>query len=278
MKASEFGCSEAHELAITCAKTGWEIIDFTTLAQNESLCQTVLGVIRNSGFPKRMKISPKEAQWWQEYYLDNYNIAADFSELQVPAPADYPTRLIVMHEAIANKCNPIASVYKKRCVDKGFYWRQFNDNLDSVVTRHARSGTYAIRVRDTQEAEFGNVNGENLSSQQIWDRSIATTTLPERLIDGDTYLLKTGKHLDRKVITLCAGSRTASGNVPSVNFDSPSRKVSVSYWYPHYDCDYLRFRLEISRRKDYQSPFCVRELSHPLVIFEISTACSASRR
>ena len=243
MKASEFGCSEAHELAITCAKTGWEIIDFTTLAQNESLCQTVLGVIRNSGFPKRMKISPKEAQWWQEYYLDNYNIAADFSELQVPAPADYPTRLIVMHEAIANKCNPIASVYKKRCVDKGFYWRQFNDNLDSVVTRHARSGTYAIRVRDTQEAEFGNVNGENLSSQQIWDRGITTTTLPERLIDGGTYLLKTGKQLDTKVITLCAGSRATGGFIPGVGFLPNDSEVYINDWGPSDAGDDLRFRL-----------------------------------
>ena len=243
MKASEFGCGAAYELAITCAKTGWEIIDFTTLAQNESLCQTVLGVIRNSDFPKRMKISPKEAQWWQKYYLDNYNIVADFSELQVPTPADYPTRLIVMHEAIANECNPIASVYKKRCVDKGFGWWQFNDDLDSVVTRHARSGTYAIRVRDTQEAEFGNVNGENLSSQQIWDRSVVTTTLPERLIDGDTYLLKTDKHLDQKVITLCAGSPAAGGDVPGVHFRSGSRKVDVCFWNPCYAYACLRFRL-----------------------------------
>ena len=243
MKASEFGCGAAYELAITCAKTGWEIIDFTTLAQSESLCQTVLGVIRNSDFPKRMKISPKEAQWWQKYYLDNYNIVADFSELQVPTPADYPTRLIVMHEAIANKCNPIASVYKKRCVDKGFGWWQFNDDLDSVVTRHARSGTYAIRVRDTQEAEFGNVNRENLSSQQIWDRSVVTTTLPERLIDGDTCLLKTDKHLDQKVITQCAGSRTASGRVPGVAFRSSHREVSVRSCPPYFTADHLRFRL-----------------------------------
>ena len=243
MKASEFGCGAAHELAITCAKTGWELIDFTTLTQSESLCQTVLGVIRNGGFPKRMRISSEEAQWWQKYYLDHYSIAADFSELQVPTPADYPTRLIVIHEAIANKCNPIATVYKKRCAGKGFGWRQYNDDLDSVVTFHARSGTYAIRVRDTQEAEFGNVNGENLSSQQICDRIIVTTTLPERLIDGDTYLLKTGKHLDQKVITLCAGSRTASGGVPGVYFGSRYRRVGVSGWLPLNACDSLRFRL-----------------------------------
>src|SRR3989344_7921838 len=245
MKAAEFGCGAAHELAITCAKTGWELIDFTTLAQSESLCQTVLGVIRNGCFPKRMRISSEEAQWWQKYYLDNYSIAADFSELQVPTPADYPTRLIVMHEAIANKCNPIAAVYKKRCVDKGFGWLQFNNDLDSVVTYHDRSGTYAIRVRDTQEAEFGNVNGENLSSQQIWDRGITTTTLPERLIDGDTYLLKTGKQLDTKVITLCAGSRAARGFIPGVGFLPSGSEVRFVFWLPSFAWDDLRFRLAI---------------------------------
>jgi len=244
MKAAEFGCGAAHELAITWSKVGGELTDFTALAQSELLCQTVLGVIRDD-LSKRVKISPEEAQWWQKYYLDNYSIAANFSELQVPAPADYPTRLIVMPEVIANKCNPIAAVYKKRCVDKGFGWLQFNNDLDSVVTYHDRSGTYAIRVRDTQEAEFGNVNGENLSSQQIWDRGITTTTLPERLIDGDTYLLKTGKQLDTKVITLCAGSRSAGGFIPGVYFLPSGSEVRFVFWLPSFACDDLRFRLAI---------------------------------
>lgn len=241
MKASEFGCGAAHELAITWAKVGGELTDFTALAQSEPLCQRVLGIIRSSSLPTRVRISPDEAVWWQKYYLDNFTIAADFSKLEVPAPVDYSTRLIIIHEAIANKCNPIAAVYKKRCVEKGFFWGQFADDLDTVVIHHDRSGTYAIRVRDTKEAEFGNVKGENLSSLQIWDRRIVTMTLPERLIDGDTYLLKTGEHLDQKRITVCAGSRLAGG-VPGVVFNSFDHKVYVRSWDPLRACDYLRFR------------------------------------
>lgn len=43
----------------------------------------------------RCKLSNVEVEFWQKYYQDNYGIKADLSELEVPAPMDYPTRLIV---------------------------------------------------------------------------------------------------------------------------------------------------------------------------------------
>lgn len=182
--------------------------------------------------PKRVKMSSEEVEFWQKYYRDDYGIKANFGELEVPAPVDYPTRLMVMHNDVSTKCNPIATVYEKRVRSKGFNWYQFTTDLDASVKSHSRSGTYAIRVRDVREAEFGLVDGRNLSAQDVWDRGIATTTLPERLIDGDAYLLTREEHLDQEKITLCAGSKTASGGVPGVDYNPDRRKVYVGCWSP----------------------------------------------
>jgi hypothetical protein len=46
MNASEFGCGAAHQLAITVAKVGWEIADFTTLTQSEEKSAQVLLFLR----------------------------------------------------------------------------------------------------------------------------------------------------------------------------------------------------------------------------------------
>ena len=46
MNASEFGCGAGHELAITAAKVGWELKDFSALTQSEEKCRQVLSFLR----------------------------------------------------------------------------------------------------------------------------------------------------------------------------------------------------------------------------------------
>ena len=46
MNASEFGCGAGHQLAITAAKAGWELTDFTSLTQSEDKCRQVLTYLR----------------------------------------------------------------------------------------------------------------------------------------------------------------------------------------------------------------------------------------
>lgn len=46
MNASELSCGHAHELAITTAKAGWELKDFSTLTQSEEKCRQVLFFLR----------------------------------------------------------------------------------------------------------------------------------------------------------------------------------------------------------------------------------------
>ena len=55
MNASEFGCGAGHQLAITWAKVGGELKDFTTLTQSEEKCRQVLSFLRG-----RAEIKPIE--------------------------------------------------------------------------------------------------------------------------------------------------------------------------------------------------------------------------
>ena len=58
MNASEFGCGAGHQLAITAAKAGWEIEDFTILTQSEKKCREVLLFLRGEA---ELVIKPKPA-------------------------------------------------------------------------------------------------------------------------------------------------------------------------------------------------------------------------
>lgn len=45
MNASEFGCGAGHQLAITAAKAGWELEDFSVLTRSEKKCRQVLAFL-----------------------------------------------------------------------------------------------------------------------------------------------------------------------------------------------------------------------------------------
>jgi hypothetical protein len=192
--------------------------------------------------PERVVIPHFEVERWTRYYRDFYGITHSFEGLQIPAEVEYPTRLIVMHADVSRCPQRIAGIYRKRC--NGMWWQE-SINLNETVPRHDRSGTYAIRVRDVREASDGSVGGGPQSAGQVWDRGWTVTTLPERLIDGDTHLLTTKVHLDQGVSNLCAGSRAAFGGVPGVFYDQNDGKVKVGVWDPNWAIDTLRFRLAI---------------------------------
>ena len=192
--------------------------------------------------PRRVVIPHQEVERWNRYYRDTFGIEHSFEGLDVPAETGYATRLIVMHADISARPQRIATAYKARCQDA---WWQYDGDLDVAVPRHARVGTYAIRVADVIEAPDGFESNKKLSSQDTWDRGWTTTTLPERLIDGDNYLLEREAHLDQKVITLCPGSRCAGGDVPGVRWSSGDREVKVDYWPSSRAGGHLRFRRAI---------------------------------
>lgn len=105
------------------------------------------------------------------------------------------------------------------------------DDLDTAVPtndRDPKNGSYIVHFKKTIEAD---PELANLSANDLRDHKIDSDTLIERLLLELGYFLSTGKHLDEKNITLCAGSRRSGGRVPDVHWDPGDRRVWV-YWFP----------------------------------------------
>ncbi len=149
-------------------------------------------------------------QDWQELYKDCFGEQYDFSQLKIPAQQSGFDWLVVVAKGMTPQ-----KAYDA-CV-KLFPCRKYtNRGLDEVVnweTRSASQEPYAIWLRARVEAdeELRNFSAENLKS-----KSIPGNGLTERFLLEIMYFWKTGKHLDVKNITLCAGSRCSDGSVPYV--------------------------------------------------------------
>ena len=73
------------------------------------------------------------------------------------------------------------------------------------------------------------------------------------------------------------GSIDVDGDAVKVNWNPDNEKFYVNRYNLQNANPNLRSR-EVSRKKELQTPFCVMNFSHPLVILEISTSCSDRRR
>ena len=146
---------------------------------------------------------------WQAFFKKYLEISLDLSNLKIPPKQESFDRLIIIPEGITP--NKIYEAYVKNfsC------WKWTND-LNNAVAHNDRepTKTYAVWVRDTQEADEEN---ENISADRAKERKIQGITLIERLIFGLKYWDETKTHLDVKNLTICSGSRSSAGGVPSVN-------------------------------------------------------------
>ena len=208
------------------------------------------GVIGNKNLPKIMdesfrKIFPKVGiltdeyssirQDWQNFYLDNFSWAVDFSQVIIPIkPTKGDYRLIfiaVVEGMMLNMVLKRSSVLFKirACDNRGLYFSKKIKDLDSVVVRNTRTASdhYAIWVRNSiaPDQEFlGKWSEEVDSSMKIG------ITLLERLIFGIKYFLETGSHLDPKYVTLCSGSSDVDYAEPSVFYSKSKGEVKVGWF------------------------------------------------
>ncbi|MCC6405001.1 MAG: hypothetical protein IT405_01265 [Candidatus Yanofskybacteria bacterium] len=148
---------------------------------------------------------------WEKLYADHFGMTVDLSGLRVPDPKPGSTRLIVVVPGLT-----IESVLAV-CAKRLRVWRWTNDNLDTITTsdRSAVAGPYAVWVRDVQEADPEHANK---SYNDLKEVGVLGITLLERLLLELVYFLETGQHLDVSNITLCSGSLSRDGGVPSVDF------------------------------------------------------------
>ena len=80
--------------------------------------------------------------------------------------------------------------------------------------------TLDIRAMATHGAVSGKIAPDGMIGE----------TFLEWLVHGAVHFVETKQHLDEKGLTLCTGSRDASGDVPGVVWDLDYRRADV-YWY-----------------------------------------------
>jgi hypothetical protein len=156
---------------------------------------------------------------WQNFWKGINGKEHDFSNIRIPEkPAESNWRLLVIVDIL------LGTLYAK-FKERFDCWRWTDDNFDKIVAyneRDAKSGPYAIWIRDEEEADE---KYKNLSVNQIKGMNIKTETLAERFIHELKYFQETGKHLDIKNITLCSGSRDGDDYVPIVDWDYDGFRV-----------------------------------------------------
>jgi len=176
---------------------------------------------------------------WSRIYKKYFRIKTDFSGLQIPKKPEGDWWLIIVAQGMTPE--KIFQVCKKTFGA----WKWTDDNLDKIVTsdRSAKDGAYAVWVKANIEAdeEF-----KNLSANDLKKQNHIGITLEERMLLEIFYFAETNNHLDISNWTLCTGSRFSDGGVPSVDWYSVGREVSVLGYGPDDAIDGLRSRQVVS--------------------------------
>ncbi|MBM3256065.1 MAG: hypothetical protein FJZ04_01165 [Candidatus Moranbacteria bacterium] len=177
---------------------------------------------------------------WQNFYQQLFGKEYDFSGVRIPEkPSDGRWRLLIIIDL------SLEQLYAK-CKELFPCLRWTDENLDKIVIRNerdAKNGAYAIWVRDEVEADE---DLKGLSANDIEAKKITSETLVERLTHELKFFDETGKHLDVKNITLCAGSRYSVGSIPHVYFNPDHGRVDVYWSHPDYRYVFLRVRQVVS--------------------------------
>lgn len=155
---------------------------------------------------------------WVHVY-ETLGIKFESSDLAIPADPNF-WDVYVMKGVTPNK---VISTFRKLGVDVYTY----TDDLDNGVStnnRDCKNGSYRVRFKKTVEAD-PELSGK--SADDLKEAKIVGITLLERLLLELGYFLLTNEHLDVKNVTLCSGSRSSGGFVPSVLWNAGYRRLYV---------------------------------------------------
>jgi hypothetical protein len=214
--------------------------DLALKLQNGGITPRELGRFLQRINPFNPKDYSEPISNWQNFYEKLFGKKYDFSEVRIPEkPSVGRWRLLVIIDLT------LEQLYAK-CKELFPCWRWTDEDLDKTVSwneRDANNGSYAIWVKDEVEADE---ELKNLSANDIKAKGVKTETLAERLIHELGFFNETGKHLDVKNATLCAGSRYSDGSVPNVHFHPDYGEVDVFWYDPDNHRDRLRAREAVS--------------------------------
>ncbi len=177
----------------------------------------------------------EKIQDWQDFYRDVFQMEVNFFKIKIPEKQEGFEKLLIMApgldaQKIFDKC--------------GEFFATSDADLSTVRDlERATDSAYAVWIRDRVEADEEN---KNLSADEIEEMGMATQALREHLLQELEYFKKTGAHLDRQKVTLCAGSRNGADFVPIVFWHTDNGNLSV-VWYCSDDAvDFLRARQVVS--------------------------------
>jgi len=194
----------------------------------------------------RITIPSELAEEWESFWKAEYGIKADLAELQIPRqPLGYKARLVVIHEKASQ--SPEMLYQSDAKAYGGKIWRFTEKDLDETAPLHKPlekllSGTFGFWAADEQEAPDGCVGNINLNTAAVDDIGWITESLPMRQVHGRKHWREHEIQPDQNVVTFCAGSRFAGGNVPGMNFDRDYGLVYVFAYGPQDAYDNVRFR------------------------------------
>lgn len=184
---------------------------------------------------------PDYLAWWQEFYREEEGIEVDFRSFKIPPKPKGDWWLIIIAPGMTY--NKVIEAMRKK-----FKVWVYNEDLDKAIdlTKEQRRTTdelYTIWVKANVEAD---PELKNKSANDLKD--MKTITLMERLLLEIFYFsfVSDGSHLDVDNVTLCAGSRSSDGGVPSVNFRRDDGGVSVRWMSPDNRNGSLRSRQAVS--------------------------------
>lgn len=170
----------------------------------------------------RTDLYAEEREVWRKFYQKYFQFDINVADMFIPEnPTDGDWRLIVVAQGLT-----LNQVYK--CMSETFKCGKYVDDLDASVTKNTRDTkeAYAVWVRVGAEPDEKYLDK---STNQADPNMKIGMTLMERMLLEIIYFDETGKHLDIEGWTLCSGSRSSDGDVPSVDWYSDDQLVWVSW-------------------------------------------------
>ncbi|MDP3999720.1 MAG: hypothetical protein Q8P76_04010 [bacterium] len=164
---------------------------------------------------------------WYDIYVREFGMKLDLEEFRAikipPRRSEFDRLIVVLKGLTLGQIVQVLQKHMKIDIRAG--------HLNSITSVRNTSQTYAIWVRDYQEAdkEF-----ENMSAEYLIGKQIKGITLEEYFLFELKYYLELGLHLDIKNVTRCDGSRNSNGNVLIASWDPDDGEVIV-YWYDPLD-------------------------------------------
>jgi hypothetical protein len=163
-------------------------------------------------------MNAKTRTYWSKFYLDNFGIVADFTNVPLPTLRPGQNHFFIASDLT---CEMIIEAMSKYC---GVLVMNEPKDLDSPLIRNDRSSSkpygFAAFSGIEPEIDFGNDSPIDVASQ-----GVIGMTLLERLLFGLWFFQDYGFHPDRGYWTVCLGSHLADGQVARIFLDS-----SIGYY------------------------------------------------